>query len=89
MESPAIEIDEVRLLFQGEGMETPRAELITRRAFEILEEMVEMDMKGVTRQYAIESLTVPAIEISFAHLPDETIANTTAETLFRALLNVI
>ena len=84
-----VEIDEVHLLFQGEGMASPRAELITRRAFEILEEMVETDMKGVSREYTIESLVVPSIEVSFTQMADETIAQTTAETLFRALLNVI
>jgi len=84
-----VEIDEVRLLFQGEGIGSPRAELIARRAFEILQEMVETDMKGVSRAYAIESLVVPSIEIPFAQSADETIAQTTAETLFRALLNVI
>lgn len=89
MSSPVVEIDEVRLLFQGEGIGSPRAELIARRAFEILQEMVETDMKGVSRAYAIESLVVPSIEIPFAQSADETIAQTTAETLFRALLNVI
>lgn len=84
-----VEIDEVRLLFQGEGIASPRAELITRRAFEMLGEMVETDLKGLDRGYAIGSLTVPSIEISFAQTADETIAQTTAETIFRALLNVI
>lgn len=89
MSSPTVEIDEVRLLFQGEGIGSPRAELIARRAFEIFQEMVETDMTGVSRAYAIESLVVPSIEIPFAQSADETIAQTTAETLFRALLNVI
>ena len=84
-----VEIDEVRVLFQGEGIASPRAELIARRAFEIFEEMVETDLKGFNREYAIESLTVPSIEISFAQSADETIAQTTAETIFRALLNAI
>jgi hypothetical protein len=89
MGSPGLEIGEVRLSYQGEDIASPRAELITRRAFEILQEMLEMDMKGVSRDYTIEHLVVPPIEVSFGHTPDETIAQTTAETLFRALLNVI
>jgi hypothetical protein len=89
MDSPGLEISEVRMLYRGEGIATPRAELITRRAFEILQEMLETDMQGVSRDYTIERLVVPPIEVSFGHTSDETIAQTTAETLFRALSNVI
>jgi hypothetical protein len=89
MESAGLEIDEVRMLYQGEGLASPRAELITRRAFEILQEMVETDMPRVNRDYTIEHLMVPPIEISLDQLPDEAIAQATAATLFRALLNEI
>jgi len=77
------------MLYQGEGIGSPRAELITRRAFEIFQEMVETDMQRVNHEHAIEYLVIPPIEVSFAQMPDEAIAQMTAETLFRALLNVI
>ena len=89
MESQGLEIGEVRMLYQGEGIASQSAELITRRAFEIFQEMVETDVQRVNREQAIEYLVVPPIEVSFAQMPDEAIAQMTAETLFRALLNVI
>jgi len=89
MDTPWLEISEVRMLYQGDGIASPRAELITRRAFEILQEMVESDMKGVSRNYTIEHLVVPPVEVSFGQSTDETIAQTTAVALFRTLLNVI
>jgi len=89
MDSAGLEIGEVRMLYQGEGISSPRAELITRRAFEIFQDMVETDVQRINREQAIEYLVVPPIEVSFAQMPDEAIAQATAETLFRALLNVI
>jgi len=89
MDSAGLEIGEVRMLYQGEGISSPRAELITRRAFEIFQDMVETDVQRINREQAIEHLVVPPIEVSFAQMPDEAIAQATAETLFRALLNVI
>lgn len=89
MNAPALEIGDVQMSFAGADVTGPRAELISRRAFEILQEMVETDMKRVTRDYTIEHLVAPRVEVSFAQMSDETIAQATAQELFRALLNAI
>lgn len=75
--------------YQGAGVSGPRAELISRRALEILQEMVETDLNGVGRDYTIEHLVVPPIQTSFEQAADGTIAQAVAEGLFRALLNEI
>jgi len=89
MDKLALEIGDVKMSFAGAEVTGPRAELISRRAFEILQEMVETDVNGVTRDYTIEHLLVPRVEVSFPQMSDETIAQATAQELFRALLSVI
>ena len=89
MASPNLEIGELRMSYQGAGVSGPRAELISRRALEILQEMVETDMNGVGRDYTIAHLVVPPIETSFEQSTDGMIAQTVAEGLFRALLSEI
>ncbi|MGH9928208.1 MAG: hypothetical protein ACREA9_03160 [Pyrinomonadaceae bacterium] len=89
MPSPNLEIGELRMSYQGSAVSGPRAELISRRALEIFQEMVETDLSGVGRDYTIAHLVVPPIETSFDQSADGTIAEAVAEGIFRALLSEI
>lgn len=82
-----LEIDELRITYSGVTVDGPRADMISRRTVELLQQIVEADPEWATRTDAIETLVVPPIKLPIAGSSDETIARTTAETIFRALVN--
>jgi hypothetical protein len=89
MNSPNLEIGDVRTSYQGGVMPGPRAERISRLTFESLQQMVDNDLNGFARDYTVEHLAVPPIQVAFNEAPDETIAQTSAEAIYRALLTTI
>lgn len=89
MDSPNLEIGEARTSYQGGVMPGPRAERISRLTFERLQQMIETELKGVARDFTVDQLAVPSIQVVFDQSTDETIAQTSAEAIYRALLDTI
>ena len=89
MDSPNLEIGEVRMSYSGGEVSGPRAERISRLTFERLQQLAEKDLRQLDRDFAIEHFAAPPIRVSLAAMSDEQIAQTSAETIFRALLAAI
>jgi len=89
MESPNLEIGEVRMSYSGGEVTGSRAERISRLTFERLQQLAEKDLKQLERDCSIEHFAAPPILVSLAAMNDEAIAQTSAETVFRALLAAI
>jgi hypothetical protein len=70
-------------------MPGPRAERISRLTFERLLQMVDKDLKSLNSDYTVEHLAVPPIQVAFGEMADETIAQTSAEAIYRTLLHRI
>lgn len=82
-----LEIDELRMTYSGAAVNGPRAELISRRAVELLQQMVDADPDRAIRNDVLETLIVPPIALPISGSSDEAIARTTAEEIFRALVS--
>lgn len=88
MVSPRLEFSEVRIAFSNDVGEAGRTERIARMTFHFLQERLQRELQHITSGGTINYLEVPAIEVSFEAMDDETIARLSAETIYRALLQV-
>jgi len=89
MNSSSLEIGEVRMSYSGREVAGPRAERISRLTFECLAHLADDNLKHLDRDISIEHFASPAIRVSLDTMADEAIAQTGAETIFRALLAAI
>lgn len=86
MNSSSLDIGEVRMTYTGGDVSGLRAERISRLTFECLAQLAGESMKHFERDISIEHFAAPAIQVSLDAMSDEAIAETSAATIFRALL---
>ena len=85
---PRLEISDVRIAFNTNAVDARRTERIAQMTFLYLQERLQRELQHITSGGTINYLEVPAIEVSFEAMDDETIARLSAETITRALLQV-
>lgn len=89
MDSPNLEIGEVRMSYSGGEVSGPRAERIARLTFDRLSYLAVDGLASLDHDFSIEHFAAPAIQVSLDTMGDDAIAQTGAEAIFRALLATI
>ena len=83
-----LELNEVRMSFEGGAEHAGRAELISRLAFEYLAEMLA-DWPGAAADAAIGRLEIKPVAVALDSTSDEGAARAAAAEIYRALLHAL
>jgi len=84
-----LELNEVRISFEGGAEHAGRAEHISRLAFEYLSEMLADWRGGPAADTEIGRLEIEPVAVTLDSMSDEGAARATAAELYRALLHAL